>query len=52
MILVATLLGNDLWTHTPREMFPKYLDALKSLVRAEGTSANGIALAGWQGGPA
>ena len=31
MILVATMLGNDQWTHTPREMFPKYRDALASL---------------------
>ena len=26
-------------------MFPKYLDALKSLMGVEGTAANGIALA-------
>ena len=45
VILVATLLGNDQWHHTPREMFPKYLDALKSLAGAEGTASNGIALA-------
>ena len=45
VILVATMLGNDQWTHTPREMFPKYLDALKSLAAAEGTTSNGIALA-------
>ncbi len=31
IILVATMVGNDQWTHTPREMFPKYLEALKSL---------------------
>ena len=31
VILVATMLGNDQWKHTPREMFPLYLDALKSL---------------------
>lgn len=31
VILVATMLGNDQWTHTPRDMFPKYRDALKSL---------------------
>jgi lysophospholipase L1-like esterase len=31
VILVATMVGNDQWTHTPREMFPKYRDALKSL---------------------
>ncbi len=38
VILVATMLGNDQWTHTPREMFPRYRDALKSLV------GDGIAL--------
>ncbi len=31
IILVATMLGNDQWVHTPREMFPKYRDALASL---------------------
>ncbi|MBS0203009.1 MAG: sulfatase-like hydrolase/transferase [Planctomycetes bacterium] len=31
IILVATMLGNDQWQHTPREMFPKYRDALTSL---------------------
>jgi len=31
VILVATMLGNDQWTHTPRDMFPKYRDALLSL---------------------
>ncbi len=31
MILVATMVGNDQWTHTPREMFPKYRDVLASL---------------------
>jgi arylsulfatase A len=30
-ILVATMVGNEQWTHTPREMFPKYLEALRSL---------------------
>ncbi|MEK6260660.1 MAG: sulfatase-like hydrolase/transferase [Planctomycetota bacterium] len=45
VILVATMLGNDQWHHTPREMFPKYLDALKLLAGAEGTATNGIALA-------
>ena len=39
VILVATMLGNDQWKHTPREMFPQYLTALKSLV------GDGIALA-------
>ena len=39
IILVATMLGNDQWTHTPREMFPKYRDALASLC------GEGIALA-------
>ena len=39
------MLGNDQWHHTPREMFPKYLEALKSLVGAEGTAAKGLALA-------
>ncbi len=31
IILVATMLGNDQWQATPREMFPKYRDALASL---------------------
>ena len=39
IILVATMLGNDQWTHTPREMFPKYRDALASLC------GEGVALA-------
>ncbi len=45
VILVATMLGNDQWKHTPREMFPLYLDALKSLAGTEGTASSGIALA-------
>ena len=32
IILVATMLGNDEWIHTPREMFNRYRDELKSLV--------------------
>lgn len=28
IILVATMLGNDQWQHTPRDMFPKYRDVL------------------------
>ena len=39
IILVATMVGNDQWTHTPREMFPKYRDALAALC------GDGIALA-------
>ena len=39
IILVATMLGNDQWQHTPREMFPKYRDALAGLCR------EGVALA-------
>ncbi len=39
IILVATMLGNDQWQHTPREMFPQYRDALASL------GGPGIALA-------
>ena len=39
IILVATMLGNEQWHHTPREMFPKYRDALASLC------GEGIALA-------
>lgn len=31
ILLVATMLGNEQWHHTPREMFPKYRDALASL---------------------
>jgi len=31
ILLVATMLGNEQWQHTPREMFPKYRDALASL---------------------
>ena len=45
VILVATMLGNDQWRHTPREMFPLYLDALKSLAGTNDQSAPGIALA-------
>lgn len=33
IILVATMVGNDQWTHTPHEMFPVYRDALHSLCR-------------------
>jgi lysophospholipase L1-like esterase len=32
VLLVATMLGNDEWIHTPREMFDAYRDELKSLV--------------------
>ncbi len=32
LILVAPMLGNAEWVHTPREMFAKYRDELKSLV--------------------
>lgn len=39
IILVAPMLGNPEWIHTPREMFPKYRDALASL------TGPGIALA-------
>jgi acyl-CoA thioesterase-1 len=39
VILVATMLGNADWVHTPREMFPKYRDALASL------TGPGVALA-------
>ena len=39
IILVATMLGNDQWQHTPREMFPKYRDALATQCR------EGVALA-------
>jgi acyl-CoA thioesterase-1 len=33
VILVAPMLGNKEWIHTPREMFAKYRDELKSLTR-------------------
>ena len=39
VILVATMVGNDQWTHTPRDMFPKYRDVLNSF------SDQGIAVA-------
>ena len=39
VILVATMLGNADWVHTPREMFPKYRDALAQLC------GDGVALA-------
>ena len=39
IVLVATMLGNEQWSHTPREMFPKYRDALASLC------TEGVALA-------
>jgi len=39
IILVAPMLGNAEWIHTPREMFPKYRDALASL------AGPGVALA-------
>ena len=45
LFLVATMLGNDQWHHTPRAMFPLYLDALKSLAEPDGKPAQGIALA-------
>ena len=45
VILVATMLGNDQWTHTPREMFPQYRDTLKSLSEGSGIVPDGIALA-------
>lgn len=32
VILVATMLGNSQWVHTPREMFRPYRDALASFV--------------------
>jgi lysophospholipase L1-like esterase len=32
VILVATMLGNSQWVHTPREMFRPYRDALESFV--------------------
>ena len=39
VILVATMVGNDQWVHTPRDMFPQYRDRLKQL------TDEGIALA-------
>jgi acyl-CoA thioesterase-1 len=39
VILVAPMLGNAEWVHTPREMFPAYRDALASL------TGPGVALA-------
>jgi lysophospholipase L1-like esterase len=39
IILVAPMLGNSEWVHTPREMFSQYRDALASL------TGPGIALA-------
>lgn len=39
VILVASMLGHKEWVHTPREMFPRYRDALAELV------APGVALA-------
>ena len=33
VILVATMLGNDEWIHTPREFFNRYRDELKTLVQ-------------------
>jgi len=38
IILVATMLGHSEWVHTPREMFGRYRDELRSLV------APGVAL--------
>lgn len=32
VLLVATMLGNDEWIHTPREMFARYRDELAGLV--------------------
>lgn len=32
VLLVATMLGNDEWIHTPREMFGRYRDELEGLV--------------------
>ncbi len=43
VILVAPMLGNADWVHTPREMFPKYRDALASL------TGPGVALADMTG---
>lgn len=31
IMLVATMVGNQNWTHTPSEMFPRYRDALAEL---------------------
>lgn len=39
IVLVATMLGNKEWVHTPSEMFPLYRDELKQL------TGEGIALA-------
>lgn len=39
VILVSTMLGNADWVHTPREMFPRYRDALASF------TGPGVALA-------
>ena len=39
ILLVATMLGNREWIHTPRDMFPLYRDKLKDLV------GTGVALA-------
>lgn len=39
LILVAPMLGNSEWVHTPREMFAKYRDQLRSL------TGPGVALA-------
>ncbi len=39
ILLVAPMLGNEDWVHTPREMFPRYRDELRALV------APGVALA-------
>lgn len=33
VILVAPMIGNSQWRHTPQEMFPKYRDALASFVK-------------------
>jgi lysophospholipase L1-like esterase len=38
VLLVATMLGNDEWIHTPRAMFARYRDELRALV------APGVAL--------
>ena len=32
VLLIATMLGNDEWIHTPREMFDRYRDELAGLV--------------------
>ena len=39
IVLVATMLGNDQWTNTPREMFPRYRDVLAA------QSGTGVVLA-------